>query len=431
MLFPKIAALALMLTSTAAHGNGQTTHLWISEKAMEHLEDSVLINLLESQKEALRLGTMFPDGGYPIGHEYGEAAHWEPFQDAYRDWIQQSHPDLMHPDAAAHIAFYLGLASHGMADQVFDSMYMERSRMYDAEYGWADQSTSLDTAQDIVFAAQTHAQTIPEMWIPEHFLDLFAALGIDVDMDTMVNGQERLELALLGVGGLSEVDTTVALNVDAFPWGCSHLLDESVPGSPPFEARVVAKYWQHLWAELRGETPTFEVIGAFPTDQSLGHARSIDDVESRLSLVFNRGLFRDTVTTDHFRVEAAQTDHPVHLDLFYGDHSHVVNIAPQTDWLVDSSHRLVVTDTLTASDGRALKESFSLSFSTTPIPEEADTGDVVPTHTSSPKSGQECGCTTRQAALGWNAVLCLALAAWCRRRPLGNYLAVKASGDDS
>ena len=412
----KIAPLALILMSTAVHANGQTTHLWISERAIEHVEDSALAELLVQEKSALRVGTMFPDGGYPMGHEYGEAAHWEPFQDAYRDWIRQQYRDLTHPDAAPHIAFYLGLASHGMADQVFDSMYMERSRIYDAGYGWADGSTSLDTAHDIVFAAQTQAQAVPDLWIPEHFPDLFATIGVDVDMDTMRNGQERLEFAVHGVGGLSEVEATVALNVDAFPWACSHLLDESVPGSPPFEARVVARYWQHLWAELNGVPPVFEVIGSFPADESLGHSRTADDVEARLSLVFNRGLFHEQVTSDHFRVETAQSEHAIDLNLFYGDHSHVVNVTPQTDWLINAPHRLVVETSLTASDGRPLNEAFSITFSTNIPPATVDTGsdDSLNAQNKSTRSG--CGCATGSVVPHWSFGFWIGLAAFFRRK---------------
>ena len=161
------------------------------------MQEQDLAELLRSQMGPLRVGTMFPDGGYAVDHGYGEAAHWEPFQDAYRDWIRENFSNLNSNDAAPHIAFYLGLASHGMADQVFDSMYMERSRVYDAD-GWANGATSLDTAQDIVFAAQTTPQALPDMWISDHFPSLFEYIGIEVDMATMLNGQDRLELAVLG-----------------------------------------------------------------------------------------------------------------------------------------------------------------------------------------------------------------------------------------
>ena len=360
---------------------------------------------------------MFPDGGYPLNHEYGEVAHWEPFHDAYRDWIRTQFPDLSSPDAAPHIAFYLGLASHGMADQVFDSMYMERSRVYDAEHGWADQTTALDIAHDIVFAALTTPQSVPDPWIPEHFPDLFAGLGVDVDLETMLAGQERLDIAVRGTGGLSEVDAAVTLNAEAFPWACSHLMDETVPGSPPFEAKVVANYWAHLWKELHGEPGELNIIGVFPAPNSLGHATHAEDIESRLSLVFNRGLRSEYVTVDHFRAHSSQTTHEIGLNLFYRDHSHVVNVTPLNGWASHAAHELTVMDTLAATDGRRFEEPYVLPFSTVPRPME-DTGPFpssdTGTSTSSKKNG--CGCATSTSGSPWWLFAVLGLLTVQRRR---------------
>ena len=116
-------SLILLLLSGTALANGQTTHLWITETARTHLPAGELADLLTGQSDVLRVGTMFPDGGYAIGHGYGEVAHWEPFQGLLRDWILDNFDDPTGTDAAPYVAFYLGLASHGMADQVFDSMY--------------------------------------------------------------------------------------------------------------------------------------------------------------------------------------------------------------------------------------------------------------------------------------------------------------------
>jgi hypothetical protein len=402
------------LATTTAHANGQTTHLWITDAAVSHIEDNSLLALLTTQSEPLRVGTMFPDGGYAVDHGYGEAAHWEPFQDAYRDWIRDHYPDLADPEAAPHIAFYLGLASHGMADQLFDSMYMERSRIYDAEHGWADQNTSLDTAQDIVFAALTGAQVVPNGSIPEHFPDLFARLGIDVDMDTLVAGQSRLELAVNGVGGLSTVDATVAINEEAFPWGCSHLLDESVPGAPPFEAEVVARYWTHLWNEIHGELGVLEVIASFPLANSLGHSPDPGDIESRLSLVFSRGLTDEDVHEDHFRVHTTERDLAVDLDLFYGNHSHVVNIEPEAGWTENSEHVLTISDALVATDGRTMGTPHTQIFSTVPVPSANPIDTASPALDATNKDG--CSCTVQTLPTGkWGLWILAALLGFRRR----------------
>jgi len=409
--------LAVLFPLTA-HANGQTTHLWITDEAVRRLESGELKSLLEDYREPLRVGSMFADGGYAVDHGYGEAAHWEPFQDAYRDWIRNQYPDISVPEAAPHIAFYLGLASHGMADQVFDSMYMERSKVYDATHGWADESTSLDTAQDIVFVSETLPQELPYKWIPSHFPELFASIGVDVDMDTLDFGQSRLEVAVSAVGGLGAVDDTVAINQQAFPWGCSHLLDEAVPGSPPFEAAVVARYWTHLWRELHGEAGELEVIASFPSPDAIGHSPHANDIEARLSLVFSRGLTDDTVTEDHFRVTSSESELSLALDLFYGNHSHVVNIDPPNGWLENSAHLLTVSQMVVATDGRTMDSDHTLSFSTVPPPppeeeEQPDTGGEEPRD----QKQSACGCSLPSAASGtWGLIVLSGLLGWRRRR---------------
>ncbi|MEC9390111.1 MAG: hypothetical protein VX944_08550 [Myxococcota bacterium] len=397
--------IAALLAAPPAHANGQTTHLWISETAIDHLETEALHTLLVTHRGSMRVGTMFPDGGYAIGHEYGEHAHWEPFQDRYRDWILSAFDGPDDPDAGAHIAFYLGLASHGMADQVFDSMYMERSRIYDAEFGWADPSKSLDTSQDVVFADRTQTQAAPSPELPSILPELFAEAGIDVDMQTLEDGQGWLTIAVDGVAGMSQVSTLVDAHMEAFPWGCSHLLDESVPGSPPFEARVVAAYWESLWADLHDRPAPLTVIGSWPDQGAEGHPTGASDVEARLSVVFNRSLTVDAVTPERFRVRSGDAAVPTLPNLFYGDDSHVVNVAPEVGWVADAVHEFTI-DGLTATDGRRLDAPHVQTFNTG-VAADGEGGGTA----------EGCQCSAgRGRPEPWLAVLPLLMARRWRRR---------------
>ena len=77
--------LALLALHAPALANGQTSHLWITDAALERLPEGELKELLtrEDLRPWLRNGTMFPDGGYAVDDGYGEIAHWEPFQSLY------------------------------------------------------------------------------------------------------------------------------------------------------------------------------------------------------------------------------------------------------------------------------------------------------------------------------------------------------------
>jgi hypothetical protein len=397
--------ILLLSLSTPAQANGQTTHLWITETACTHLPAGELADLLSSHSNALRVGTMFPDGGYAVGHGYGEEAHWEPFQERFRDWILENHDDLSSDEAAPYVAFYLGLASHGMADQVFDSMYMERSRVYDAEDGWSVETDTLDTSQDIVFASLTGGQVVSEFTLPEILPSLFADAGIEVEMSTLESGQAWLEIAVDGVSTTSQDEELVSMHTEAFPWGCTHLLDEAVPGAPPMEAEIVARYWQALWAELNGEDVSLEIIGQFPEDGGMGHMATAEDVEARLSVVFNKGLYEGAVSPMVFHVESGGENIPLGLDLFYRNYSHVVNISATDGWEEEAWHTLTIGDDIEATDARRFEEEFTLEFSTLPAADEAIGG------------AEACGCGTAGGAGGrllWAAGI---LGLIWRRRP--------------
>ncbi|HCP47117.1 MAG TPA: hypothetical protein DIU15_13820, partial [Deltaproteobacteria bacterium] len=297
------AAWLQLAWGPAAHANGQTTHLWITEDALERLPDGDLATLLRQPdlRDPLLNGTMFPDGGYAVGDDYGEIAHWEPFQQAYLRWIRSNfEPPFDGGESAAHVAFLMGLASHGMADEVFDSLFMERSRCYDE--GWQSGTTHLDTASDVLFAAAVGGVPTPEAWLPTGvLLPLFHDdLDYPVALETMEEGHERLFVAL----AFTEWARTDQERLDSFAleyaWSSAHLLDESVPGSPPREAAVVAGYWQDLWERLNDPSIWTEPILEFvPGDGALGHPLTANAVESRLHLTFSRGV--DAASLDQVR----------------------------------------------------------------------------------------------------------------------------------
>ena len=113
-----------LIWSAVALASGQFTHVWMTRHALDHLPEGELKELLTSPEvtEVLINGTMFPDGGYAVNDDYGEIAHWEPIQNSYRDWIAEEYQTPYTKEAQQHIAFMMGMAAHGMADQVFDAL---------------------------------------------------------------------------------------------------------------------------------------------------------------------------------------------------------------------------------------------------------------------------------------------------------------------
>jgi Bacterial Ig-like domain len=390
-----------LLMSMAAWANGQTTHLWITGEAVGHLPDGELRELLEAEVDALRSGTMFPDGGYsPVQDAYGELAHWEPFQDALLDAIRDQYggpwdsPADLPAEARPIVAFWFGLASHGMADQTFDAMYMERARQEDIDSDWAN--LSMDEATDVVFASLEGPQALPEQQVP---YDLIAALmaseaGHSVSVDTMQDGQWYLEIAVTWVGTASEDPLRVASYADQFPWATDHLLDEAQVGSPPCQGEINALYWQELWRRLSAEAawdaPSPPIIAAFPSDGTTELTTAADQVQSRIAVVFAAGLDGALFEPSWFVVTDAsgavvETD----SDLFYGNGSHVVLVSPKADWEDDADYLLTVHAGVEGLHTTLLDADWPISFSTrTPVIAAAEAAGAA----------DGCGCASRPGA---------------------------------
>ena len=263
----------------------------------------------------------------------------------------------------------MGMGSHGMADEVFDSLFMERSRLYDP--GWQDPDiAALDTASDVLLAHQVGGVAPASSWLPaETISGIFRdALAYDVSVDTLERGQLLLYVALGAVDALAQNDERLATFGVGYPWTLEHLLDEETPGSPLHEASVVAGYWEDLWRRLNGEGSLGPVIDFVPGDASYEHERDATTVEARLALNFARGVRAETlgaVSVEDSEGGVVDTD----VGLFYGDRSHAVLLRPQVDWASDSTYTVFVRDGLMDHDGAVFSGEWEATFSTAEPPE--------------------------------------------------------------
>lgn len=396
--------LALLPLSLA---NGQTVHIWITREALEELPEGDLKDFLsrEDLEPMLIHGTMFPDGGYPLGHPYAEAAHWEPFQSLYLDWIVENYQPPWTDEAAQHIAFLMGMASHGMADQTHDAWYLDWSaNYYDKDAGWAA-GESLDEATDFVWGYDVSPSTFPPRWIPDTlFVDLYAQMGIEVDTATLSKGQGLLETAVGLVGAASKAPDLAERYRAQFPWGCNHLEDTSLPGIPAFEAKQVADYWQDIWARLDQNAGPQHMNGSWPDKGEYKPTLDHTQPDARVSLIFARGLIRDTVTPDRFQItDSTGKTYPFDINVYYGNDSHIIHLIPTEDWTPDEDYTITAFAGLPGRDGTELAEDATVHF-TTREPAEAE-----------PQPG-ECGCQS-QSQLSPLALLPLLGLAHHRKRP--------------
>ncbi len=388
-----------------ALANGQTTHIWIALEAVDHVQDAELRALLERTDLHARYvsGSQFPDGGYAVSDGYGELAHWEPFQSAYLAWIQERYTQPWDEEALAHIAFLLGLGAHGMADQVFDALYMERAKkVHDAEQDWG--AVSFDEATDVIWALEVGPQE-PADDVPYEVMSelMLSAVGHTVSVETLQDGQLLLGVAVNGVAFLSTNEELVQGYRDAYPWGTANLTDPRVAGSPPFEAEIVGAYLDSLWNKLHGRDPG-ATLGSWPRDGDYGHPTEAASADSWVSVVFaeqQTGVAEGAVTVSGPDGEVAVDGH-----LFYS--ASVLNLVAAEDYAANATYTIEVGEGQESIHGTSVAAGDRFSFSTAPWPEAPDTAqDTADAGTS------EAGCGCGGGASGW---WLLALAGLARRR---------------
>ncbi len=388
----------LLALSASAFANGLTSHQWITLEAVEQLPAGELRDLLSRPdlRAALLNGALFPDGGYAVGDDYGEMAHWEPFQMRFLAWIRDSGGD------DADKAFLFGLASHGMGDQTFDSMFMERSRVYDAAFGWAT-GDSMDEATDVALVAAEGPGEVPEVWFPDVIPELMAEEGHEVSAETMTQGSQLAGFAIAAVGVLGERQDAVASYAEKFPWANSHIVDPETRCSPVCEAKIVAAYWPSIWDRLEGgEGWSTPVVATVPADGGWAQPTEAGSPESRLAIVLARGLNPDSVVPGLVTVEDEEGAFvPVNLNIFYGFASHVLLVESPTGWAEERDYRVTLQPGLMTFDGPAMLEPYGFAFSTRSAPEI---------------SPAECGCATTGRSGSWAYILVIGLFGGTRRR---------------
>lgn len=367
LVVPVVAALAALPVPAAANGN--VSHQWVTHAAIEATPPGGSLRTLVSDPALVRMldtGTMYPDWGYTPGatadeREAGEASHWEPVQDAYRQWIVANYSPPWSDEARQHLAFYLGMSSHGIADQSYDSMFFERSLFYEpVDHSEFDQDT------DVMWAATTGPGVAPRAWIPvSPLLELFeGVVGVTIEEASMEMQVGFVGIAIAAVGAIAS-DPAQVVDAEAdFPWAAAHDDDPLAPGNPPHEAEITRRYWRSNWALVHGDVVPRPVLWTHPVDGGAGHPTEAASIESWISVVFARALVGPEVDPSFFHVVSATgAEVPLELDLFYGDGSHVVHLQPTVDLAIDEVYVVTIDPGLPTIHGEAL-EGWSFTFST-------------------------------------------------------------------
>jgi len=381
------------LLPAVASANGIVSHMHISDLAVERLPDGELKELLRAHVEVYRAGSVFPDSGYAADDDYGEIAHWEPFTETYVSWVRERFEgDYGSEEAQTQIAFLLGQASHGMSDQVFDSLFMHRTRQFDGD------PENLDVGAETWLIVEHDPDNQIEGFLPELMVDVWESSehidyvpsrgALEDGRDTVVQG-----INLLYAFG----DIWYEMYWRELPWSATHYYEaENVPGSLPHIATFVAAYWQAIWDRLRGEDVLDELmLGTWPADGALNFEVDPERAETRTMMVFGHGVARDDLDDEHCEITGPEGVVASNARFVYGsEFANAVLVEPEETLAYDTEYTVTVQG-LTAIDGQVLSEAHSFSFRTRcapdalddcpPLPEEWDPPEGPPERDAGPR----------------------------------------------
>ena len=319
----RLLVLLLWSIPASASANGAYTHVHMSQLARDMLSPGELREVLDAERRALEAGSMFPDSGYAVSDAYGELAHWERFLDAYVRYLRVTYDgDYTSPEARAHVAFLLGVASHGMADQSYDTTLLARSYEVD---GPEDPDAPVDQYADyflvvdegLVFEVPAFA---PYEDLPAVIRD--ASGGHEVSPSTLMDAMRRMET----VADLQTNERIASrLYWDAwasYPFLGTHVYNPRAVGSVTWTAALIAEYWRVIWARLNAaDDPDADlVIRTVPEDggENWPVDRSESEAWGRVAIWFGYGVDRDQVSPRVTLTDAGGAAVPVRFETAYG-----------------------------------------------------------------------------------------------------------------
>ncbi len=353
----------------AAHGiNG---HVHVTGWAIESLPPGPLRAFFDDAalRDTAQSGASFPDSGYAVDDAYGEMAHWEPFIEAYVRWIKATHgPDFSTDEARRHIAFMMGAASHGLQDEIFDTIFLRHLEQEDGQ-----SQDAADPGTDAFLFTDGWLRFKPPVWLaPEDLQEVFdAAHGYRPEAMQMRAGMARVKA--LVIDGFH----VFAPQLDAqyrplLPWGAAHYMDPETAGGHASEIPATRAYMEALWDRLHDRLEPRAVVSyQYPGNGRPVPGLTAGRVESWVHLVFGVGtnvgsLTPETVSLLRTNGEARE---PVPVEVLHTRWSgspdsttRLLQLRPETDLVAGATYVLRLEAGLWMQDGRTTDAPIEITF---------------------------------------------------------------------
>lgn len=305
-LWVGVAALATFAVHDQAVAHGVWGHVHVTGWAIENLPEGELRDFFDDPEvaNAAWFGSAFTDSGYAVlggsmadaARAYGEHTHWEPFIQNFVDHIVEHDPPPWETvESRRRVAFLMGCASHGLQDEIFDSLFLEQVAEHDG--GSQDEA---DPGVDGFLVLEGRMRFLPTEYIPmETLVELYAELDQPVTEEVVQYGVDLLVAAYLNDSmGLTIAENNGRLYRNQIPWTAEHYLDPEIPGSLRANILPTAAYMQAIWDRLHEGLADAELVSfRFPEPPRRLLSHETDTPDAWVTLGFSMGVDVGSVVT--------------------------------------------------------------------------------------------------------------------------------------
>lgn len=388
-------ALPLLCLAGAAGAHGINGHVHVTGWAIERLPPGEIADFFADPElfDAALFGASFPDSGYAAGDPYGEMAHWPPFLEAYlRHLVAEIGPPFDTQEKRRQAAFVIGLACHGLQDEIFDSIFLHHIGEHDGQG-----QEQADSGTDAMLYTDGYLRYKPPMWAPlDDLIAVFAAEGHAVDRETIEGGMFRVKTLVIDRFELLAPTFDRELR-PLLPWTAAHYLDPAVPGSLAAEIPATGAFIEALWDRMHGRFPVAALVGhPYPDGRRRLMSRDPASVGSWVTLVLGIGARIGSVSAETVHLEGPDGPVPFELDhtRWSGapdDWTRIVQLRPRVELAPDAQYTVRLSPGIELIDGRVLDEPWVHVFQTPcgegmegDCPPEPADGGVLPVDAAVP-----------------------------------------------
>lgn len=441
---------AVLLMPASAWAAGMTVHALMADYGRQFLpSDHPLKQILDRHRPALLAGAIYPDGGYATGaafpgdRDVAENAHWEYFVnpliqllhdrgcatseggrsplpglggvvDFFTDGLQAAAPlaEIRNSDGCGDlIAFTMGVAAHGMGDEVWDALFepvvrergeeapnspantldtfppgapvgvgqILRGLIGDRPFDLLRQAFDPLSLNSIEYAMDVVAIVEHDLWLQVPYLvfppaellvEAYARLGRnDPPVDRLAVERAALATRSLVLAERLAAPIEISRVRQVMPWASANYFTGQ--GGVLHTAEAITGYYLHLWNKLQNGLAAARgplVVNVHPFKDA-DDVPFFDSAERRV-IAFLSGSPDRASTGPGAIVVFDETGAlvPGRTDAFgyRGEGSHGLSFAFETDLKPDHEYTVVVTTRVRDELGKRLERPLIWSFRTRP-----------------------------------------------------------------